>query len=116
LRIASIWRRCTIPITSKAFKRRVSCSQGAPPGAVFDTAFHHSLSEMAYLYAVPYHLYGGIASGAMVFTEPRTLCRLSLSRPAPAEPEQTHVITLHLVTAARRLPSAEAPRWTRRWA
>lgn len=28
-----------------------------PQVAVFDTAFHHSLSEQAYLYAVPYHLY-----------------------------------------------------------
>jgi acetate kinase len=28
-----------------------------PQVAVFDTAFHHSLPEQAYLYAVPYHLY-----------------------------------------------------------
>ncbi len=28
-----------------------------PQVAVFDTAFHHSLSERAYLYAIPYHLY-----------------------------------------------------------
>src|ERR1700688_469607 len=28
-----------------------------PQVAVFDTAFHHSLAERAYLYAIPYHLY-----------------------------------------------------------
>jgi acetate kinase len=28
-----------------------------PQVAVFDTAFHHSIPEQAYLYAVPYHLY-----------------------------------------------------------
>src|SRR6476660_2696123 len=28
-----------------------------PQVAVFDTAFHHSLAEQAYLYAIPYHLY-----------------------------------------------------------
>lgn len=30
---------------------------GVPQVAVFDTAFHHSLSETAYLYAIPYQLY-----------------------------------------------------------
>jgi len=30
---------------------------GVPQVAVFDTAFHHSLSESAYLYAVPYQFY-----------------------------------------------------------
>ena len=28
-----------------------------PQVAVFDAAFHHSLPEQAYLYAIPYHLY-----------------------------------------------------------
>ena len=30
---------------------------GTPQVAVFDTAFHHSLPEQAYLYAIPYDLY-----------------------------------------------------------
>jgi acetate kinase len=30
---------------------------GVPQVAVFDTAFHHSLGETAYLYAIPYQLY-----------------------------------------------------------
>jgi acetate kinase len=30
---------------------------GIPQVAVFDTAFHHSLSESAYLYAIPYQFY-----------------------------------------------------------
>ena len=31
--------------------------QATPQVAVFDTAFHTSIPEYAYLYAVPYHLY-----------------------------------------------------------
>ncbi len=31
--------------------------RGVPQVAVFDTAFHHSLPEVAYLYAIPYQLY-----------------------------------------------------------
>jgi acetate kinase len=30
---------------------------GVPQVAVFDTAFHHSLPEVAYIYAIPYQLY-----------------------------------------------------------
>lgn len=30
---------------------------GLPQAAVFDTAFHHSMPEVAYLYAIPYQLY-----------------------------------------------------------
>ncbi len=30
---------------------------GVPQVAVFDTSFHHSIPEQAYLYAIPYHLY-----------------------------------------------------------
>ena len=31
--------------------------KAVPQVAVFDTSFHHSIPEQAYLYAVPYHLY-----------------------------------------------------------
>ena len=36
---------------------RAALGPGVPQVAVFDTAFHHSLSDTAYLYAIPYQLY-----------------------------------------------------------
>ena len=36
---------------------RAALGEGIPQVAVFDTAFHHTLPEMAYLYAIPYPLY-----------------------------------------------------------
>jgi acetate kinase len=68
-----------------------------PQVAVFDTAFHHSLPEQAYLYALPYHLYRrhhirryGFhgTSHRYVAYRYRVLCNLTR--------EQTHIITLHL--------------------
>jgi acetate kinase len=68
-----------------------------PQVAVFDTAFHHSLPERAYLYAIPYHLYlryrirrygfHGI-SHRYVSYRYRTIRNLTR--------EQTNVISLHL--------------------
>jgi len=36
---------------------REALGHGIPQAAVFDTAFHHTLPERAYLYAIPYSLY-----------------------------------------------------------
>ncbi|HEX2205028.1 MAG TPA: acetate kinase [Longimicrobium sp.] len=36
---------------------RAVLGPGVPQAAVFDTAFHHTLPERAYLYAIPYSLY-----------------------------------------------------------
>jgi len=36
---------------------RSALGTGIPQVAVFDTAFHHSLPDIAYLYAIPYQLY-----------------------------------------------------------
>jgi len=36
---------------------RAVLGPGIPQVAIFDTAFHHSLPEVAYLYAIPYSLY-----------------------------------------------------------
>jgi acetate kinase len=36
---------------------RTALGPGVPQVAVFDTAFHHSLPDVAYLYAIPYQLY-----------------------------------------------------------
>ena len=68
-----------------------------PQVAVFDTAFHSSIPEHAYLYAIPYHLYEqhrirryGFhgTSHRYVALRYRTLNRLTR--------EKTNIITLHL--------------------
>jgi acetate kinase len=68
-----------------------------PQVAVFDTAFHHSLPEHAYLYAVPYDLYKryhvrryGFHGTSHRYVAYRYRVLMNKTR------EQTHVITLHL--------------------
>ena len=68
-----------------------------PEVAVFDTAFHHSLPEEAYLYAIPYHLYRrhrirryGFHGTSHRYVAFRYRALRSLTR------EQTNLITLHL--------------------
>jgi len=68
-----------------------------PQVAVFDTAFHSSIPEHAYLYAVPYHLYRrhrirryGFHGTSHRYVAFRYRALNALTR------EQTHVITLHL--------------------
>jgi acetate kinase len=68
-----------------------------PQVAVFDTAFHHSLPEQAYLYAVPYHLYRrhrirryGFHGTSHRYVAFRYRVLRQLTR------EQTNIITLHL--------------------
>src|SRR5262250_336996 len=68
-----------------------------PQVAVFDTSFHHSLPEQAYLYAIPYHLYRrhrirryGFHGTSHRYVALRYRMLRNLTR------EQTHVITLHL--------------------
>jgi acetate kinase len=70
---------------------------GVPQAAVFDTSFHQSIPEHAYLYAVPYHLYRrhhvrrfGFHGTSHRFVSERYAALRGLSK------EQTHVITLHL--------------------
>jgi acetate kinase len=68
-----------------------------PQVAVFDTAFHHSMPEHSYLYAIPYHLYlryrirrygfHGISHRYMAY-------RYRTIRNLPRE--QTHIVSLHL--------------------
>lgn len=71
--------------------------KATPQVAVFDTAFHSSIPEHAYLYAVPYHLYHrhgirryGFHGTSHRFVAFRYRVLNALTR------EQTHVITLHL--------------------
>jgi acetate kinase len=68
-----------------------------PQVAVFDTAFHHSIPEQAYLYAIPYHLYQrhrirryGFHGTSNRYVAFRYRLMQKLTK------EQTHIITLHL--------------------
>ncbi len=68
-----------------------------PQVAVFDTAFHHSIPELAYLYAIPYHLYRrhrirryGFHGTSHRYVAFRYRVLRGLAR------EQTNIITLHL--------------------
>ncbi len=71
--------------------------QATPQVAVFDTAFHTSIPEHGYLYAVPYHLYRrhrirryGFHGTSYRYVAFRYRFLNKLAR------EQTHVIALHL--------------------
>jgi acetate kinase len=71
--------------------------KAVPQVAVFDTAFHHSLPEQAYLYAIPYHLYRrhrirryGFHGTSHRYVAFRYRVLRNLTR------EQTNIITLHL--------------------
>ena len=68
-----------------------------PQVAVFDTSFHHSIPEQAYLYAIPYHLYRryrirryGFHGTSHRYVAFRYRALRGLSR------ERTNIITLHL--------------------
>jgi acetate kinase len=68
-----------------------------PQVAVFDTSFHQSIPEHAFLYAVPYHLYRrhhirryGFHGTSHRYVTDRYRALRALSN------ERTHVITLHL--------------------
>jgi len=68
-----------------------------PQVAVFDTAFHHTIPEQAYLYAVPYHLYRryrvrryGFHGTSHRYVAFRYRVLRGLTR------AQTNIITLHL--------------------
>src|SRR6516225_2706406 len=68
-----------------------------PQVAVFDTAFHHSIPDYAYLYALPYHLYRrhhirryGFHGTSHRYVAYRYRALRQLNR------DQIHVITLHL--------------------
>ena len=85
------------PANLQGYQAAKAVLPDAPQVAVFDTAFHTSLPDRAYLYAMPYHLYArhrirryGFhgTSNRYVAYRYRTLRQLTR--------EQTNVITLHL--------------------
>ncbi len=68
-----------------------------PQVAVFDTAFHHTLPEHSYLYAIPYHLYlrYGIRRYGFHGTSHRYVAYRYRQLRKLAR-EQTNIVTLHL--------------------
>jgi acetate kinase len=76
---------------------REAFGKGMPQVAVFDTAFHTTIPDYAYLYATPYHLYArhrirryGFHGTSNRYVAYRYRILRELTR------EQTNVITLHL--------------------
>ncbi len=76
---------------------RTLFGKDVPQVAVFDTSFHQSLPEQAYLYAIPYHLYRrhrirryGFHGTSHRYVAFRYRTLRGLTR------EQTNIITLHL--------------------
>lgn len=76
---------------------RTLFGKDVPQVAVFDTSFHQSLPEQAYLYAIPYHLYRrhrirryGFHGTSHRYVAFRYRALRGLTR------EQTNIITLHL--------------------
>jgi acetate kinase len=70
---------------------------GVPQAAVFDTAFHHTLPERAFLYAIPYSLYRrhrvrryGFHGTSHRYVSYRYRQLTGRTR------EETHIVTLHL--------------------
>ena len=80
---------------------RAVLGPGVPQVAVFDTAFHHSLPEFAFLYAIPYQFYRryrvrryGFHGTSHRYIAYRYRQLTGLTR------EQTKIITLHLGNGA----------------
>jgi acetate kinase len=80
---------------------RAVLGDGVPQVAVFDTAFHHSLPEVAYLYAIPYHYYRRFAVRRYGFhgTSHRYVA-YRYRQLTGATREATRIITLHLGNGA----------------
>ena len=80
---------------------RAALGPGVPQVAVFDTAFHHTLPDHAYLYAIPYQFYRryrvrryGFHGTSHRYVAYRWRKLTGRSR------EDTHIITLHLGNGA----------------
>jgi acetate kinase len=80
---------------------RAVLGAGIPQVAVFDTAFHHSLPETAYLYALPYQLYRryGVRRYGFHGTSHRYVA-YRYRQLTGATRENTKIITLHLGNGA----------------
>jgi acetate kinase len=80
---------------------RAALGAGVPQVAVFDTAFHHTLPEHAYLYALPYQLYRrhGVRRYGFHGTSHRYIAYRYRELTKRSRPD-TRLITLHLGNGA----------------
>jgi acetate kinase len=80
---------------------RAVLGAGVPQVAVFDTAFHHSLPDTAYLYAIPYQFYRryGVRRYGFHGTSHRYIAYRYRQLTGRAR-EDTKIITLHLGNGA----------------
>ncbi len=80
---------------------RAALGPGVPQVAVFDTAFHHSLPEHAYLYALPYQLYRryGVRRYGFHGTSHRYVAHRYRQLTGRSH-EETKILTLHLGNGA----------------
>ncbi len=89
---------------------------GVPQVAVFDTGFHQTMPDYAYMYALPYEYYEKYGIAATVFTVP--LIGMSANVPSAMLgkcPSELKIVTCHSGTAPPlRLLTAENV-WTPQW-
>ncbi|MDB4875786.1 MAG: Acetate kinase [Gemmatimonadetes bacterium] len=80
---------------------RTALGPGVPQVAVFDTAFHHTMPETAFVYAVPYQLYRryGVRRYGFHGTSHRYIA-YRYRQLTGASREATKIITLHLGNGA----------------
>jgi len=80
---------------------RAALGPSIPQVAVFDTAFHHTLREMAYLYALPYQLYRryGVRRYGFHGTSHRYIAYRYRQLTGRSR-EDTKIVTLHLGNGA----------------
>jgi acetate kinase len=87
------------PANLQGYKAAKAALPDAPQVAVFDTAFHHTLPEAAYLYALPYSLYQrhGIRRFGFHGTSHRFVAaRLAALLERDADDPDLRLITCHL--------------------
>jgi acetate kinase len=96
---------------------RAVLGPAVPQVAVFDTAFHHTLPERAYLYAIPYSLYRRHRVRRYGFhgTSHRYVAYRHRQLTGTPREERRRSSPCTWGTAAPPAPSPPGNRWTRRW-
>ena len=80
-----------------------------PHVAVFDTAFHQTMPDYAYLYALPYSLYEKTQSASLWF--PRNLASLCDQSPCSFDRPAGGLLQCNHGTRWKRLQHGRHPRW-----
>ena len=70
--VCSLWRRLHNPANITGIEAAQKVMPDVPMVGVFDTAFHQTMPDRAYIYPIPYELYEDYGSGATASTAPAT--------------------------------------------